>query len=504
MGTFTLAGPDGAIDPDRFPHLAGLAATSTWFPNALAADAFTTNALPAILTGNPADERPRLPIAADHPDSLLTWLSGLYELQVSEPITQLCPRSLCPEAEEFDARGFAGDVVVLYRHLVAPGAGPLPALALGWMDFEAARAPADAGESDGWRLEAYFHEVSRRGRAQAFRDFVSRVRGPSRPVLYFVHNLLPHDPYQYFASGRLYAQAAAIEGLSPETEWLDDPWVVEAGRDRHIEQARFADTLLGELLERLESEGLFDDALIVVTSDHGSAFVPGQLHRGVTPENHLEVLAVPLLVKLPGQTLGTVNDRPVSGIDIAPTIAAALGAALPWPVAGLPMLGDEFPQREAILHAGHPSGPPTDIRAEAARRAGAPRADVLYRPLVGRRVADLRPAAPAAALRIVSDSFRAFDNVEPEAGFVPAFVRGRVDGRPAGAGPLVLALAVNGTIHAVTRTFAWDGAPHYFSALLPEAALEAGANRLEVFAVDARGGRFRLRSVLAVSPTSGS
>jgi hypothetical protein len=495
MGSFTLAGPEGAIDPDRFPNLAALAATSTWFPNALAADAFTTNALPAILTGTIGGERRKLPIAADHPDSLFTWLSNLYELQVSEPITQLCPQSLCPETAEFDARGFASDVLVLYRHLVAPGAGQLPPLGLGWMDFEAARGPAD-GE---WRLEAYFHEVSRRGRAQAFRDFVARVRGPSRPVLHFVHNLLPHDPYQYFASGRLYAQAAPLDGLSQETLWLDDPWVVEAARDRHIEQARFADALLGELIERLEAEDLFDDALIVVTSDHGSAFMPGQLHRGVTPENQLEVLAVPLVVKLPGQAVAAVNAHQVSSIDIVPTIATALGGELPWPVAGAPMLDDEFPHRQAIVHAGGASEPPADIRAEAARRARAPRPDAAYRPLVGRRAADF-PSVAATGLRAVSDSFQALEDVRPETGFVPALVHGRIEGRPAGARPLVLALAVDGTIHAVTRTFAWDGTPHHFSALLPEPALAAGANRLEVFAVDAQGGSFRLRPIGGVTP----
>jgi hypothetical protein len=373
MTSFTLAGPDGRIDAGRFPHLAAFADTSTWFPDALATHPFTSAALPAIVTGVEvrADSH-RLPIAADHPQNLFTWLGETYELRVSEPITRLCPRALCPDTAGFDARRFARDVGVLYLHLTLPGgiaAEQLPALGLGWAGFAADPAD-DARDHD---LNLAFHQVATlRGRPTAFHDFVETIHGAPRPVLYFLHVLLPHDPYRRFASGQTYAPVGLADGLLETGIWLDDPWVVEAARDRHIEQERFADALFGELVARLKQVGLFDEALIVVTSDHGSAFDPGDHHRWLTDSNYQEVTAVPLLVKRPGQSAGEVNTRPASGLDLVPTIAAALGAEPPWPLDGAALFADSFPDRRTVTFAGStPSVVPRfDVRAAAARRVG--------------------------------------------------------------------------------------------------------------------------------------
>ena len=46
MGSLEAIGADGRIDARRFPHLAALAETSTWFPNAIGADPFTGQAVP--------------------------------------------------------------------------------------------------------------------------------------------------------------------------------------------------------------------------------------------------------------------------------------------------------------------------------------------------------------------------------------------------------------------------------------------------------------------------
>ena len=67
-------------------------------------------------------------------------------------------------------------------------------------------------------------------------------------------------------------------------------------------------------------------------------------------------------------------------------------------------------------------------------------------------------------------------------------ITGRLDGAPAG---IALALAVNGRVAAVARSYAYGGDVR-FSALIPESALRAGANAVEVYAVSAAAGALRL------------
>lgn len=60
--------------------------------------------------------------------------------------------------------------------------------------------------------------------------------------------------------------------------------------------------------------------------------------------------------------------------------------------------------------------------------------------------------------------------------------------------PIDLAIAVNGTVEAVTRTYRVDEDEQHWTAMLPEAVLRTGANRVEVFEVIAAAGTFRLRA----------
>ena len=54
-----------------------------------------------------------------------------------------------------------------------------------------------------------------------------------------------------------------------------------------------------------------------------------------------------------------------------------------------------------------------------------------------------------------------------------------------------LAIAVNGTIEALTRPF-WDGGVQRFRAMIPEQAVRAGSNRVDVFAVKSQRRRTRI------------
>lgn len=502
MSTFTMLGPDGRIDRQRYPNLAALSDTSTWFPNAVSAFPYTMFAIPAIVSGTAPDPgRGLMPTAGDYPNNLFTWLGGAYDLHVAEPITALCPPSLCG-AEDANRRLLASDLVVLYLHTVMPrdlAANHLPSLAYSWKGFGGPVAlPISAAQRAAFRADTVFNEASEVGRPEAFRSFVAGVQRADRPSLHFVHSLLPHDPYQHLASGRVYTQPALTSGLTKDNVWNKDPWIVDMGRRRHIEQERFADKLLGELVDKLKKEDLFDRALVVVTSDHGGAFVPGEPHRTPTPATYKEVIATPLLIKLPRQHDAGVDSRPASGLDIVPTIGQVLGAHVPWGVDGQSLLSERAPTRPTTEYAGVslPPLPAFDVRIEAAHRAAALSPDDKYERLVGQPIDRQELGLAVHSIRVFSDAFRAFRRISPTDTFIPALVVGRlvVDTDP--GEPITLAFVVNGRIAVFARTLDWQGVRNYVAALVPEELLQPGANTLQFMRADMNDeGRLRLAQI---------
>ena len=89
-------------------------------------------------------------------------------------------------------------------------------------------------------------------------------------------------------------------------------------------EVRSVDRALGELFGKLAELGLYDDTLIVLTSDHGEEFWE---HEGFEHGHTLyeEVVDVPLVVKLPGQSAGTVTSAPASLENLFPSILTLCG-----------------------------------------------------------------------------------------------------------------------------------------------------------------------------------
>ncbi len=114
-----------------------------------------------------------------------------------------------------------------------------------------------------------------------------------------------------------------------------------------------ADALVGKLSEKLQTLGLADNTLLVITSDHGEEFME---HGGLRHSQiYVETLQVPLIVVLPGGGKGKRFGQLVQSIDIAPTILDAVGFA-PLPAAqGLSLMplisGLAFPNPAALAFA---------------------------------------------------------------------------------------------------------------------------------------------------------
>lgn len=90
---------------------------------------------------------------------------------------------------------------------------------------------------------------------------------------------------------------------------------------RYAKAVEFADKNVGRIIRALKKQGRYENALIIVTADHGESFTERELWFDHGTTAHEEQLHVPLIIKYPQNTkAGTIDDRLVSLLDIAPTI----------------------------------------------------------------------------------------------------------------------------------------------------------------------------------------
>jgi arylsulfatase len=207
--------------------------------------------------------------------------------------------------------------------------------------------------------------------------------GESRPLFLFVHYFDPHAPYDAPEPwGGMYRKGdVELEGL---LEGLDDP--IRAMRQflrlpepdperRFVERIRarapdafrvaraldaeygaeisYTDHHVGRLFEALERAGVWDDALVVVTSDHGETLYE---HTNVFDHGdsvYDTEVRTPLIVRLPGgRHGGKRSERLVSSIDLVPTILDAVGLAVPPVIEGQSFVGEiagTLPPREPVF-----------------------------------------------------------------------------------------------------------------------------------------------------------
>jgi arylsulfatase A-like enzyme len=199
-------------------------------------------------------------------------------------------------------------------------------------------------------------------------ESLRRPRQPERPLFAFLHTVDPHAPYEP-ADGDLALAAARPGRLPPD---LYNPQIFLArglGRDpadvAHLRglydgEVQAADREFGAFLDLLRVYGLYDESLVVLVADHGEEF--GE-HGGFDHGRTLfdELLRVPLVVKFP-RSLGIAPRRaamPASGLDVPPTVLAAIGRA--------PVPGFDGVDLLAALRPGappSPAAPPRVLYAE--------------------------------------------------------------------------------------------------------------------------------------------
>src|SRR5207245_1085916 len=158
-------------------------------------------------------------------------------------------------------------------------------------------------------------------------DVDGALQRQSRRFLLFVNYMDAHWPYY---SPEPYATVfpGSAEEYGPD-EYLSHVLAKDASPEycgvlvaRYDSAIAYLDSQLGKFLDALRRRGLYDDALIIITSDHGEAFGErGQLSHGMSV--YQNQIRIPLLVKAPGQRTPRVVSTAVSSIDVFDTVLAA-------------------------------------------------------------------------------------------------------------------------------------------------------------------------------------
>jgi hypothetical protein len=508
LPTMALFNAEKGIDRLRFPNLAEFADQATWYRHYTVLAGQTNQSVPSILTGN--KPMPNAAKYANFPNNLFSLLAPTHHLTVLETVTALCGLAACGE-------GPPGQPV----ENPAPELGAIlqKSAAIWWRrisltssdgarldDFQEKVAGTQSGkEAPGAALIRLFDPASQvdiaREKSAHLEKFLTTLTPGAESTLYFIHLVLPHVPWRFYADGQLYEMPYSNE---PFSELNNDggEWIAKLSEFRFFMQAQYTDRLVGEIFSRLKALGMWDDALVIVTADHGRSFLLNTESRLLGPETFGTVAYAPLFIKRPQQTVGEVDDSNLMAFDLLPTIADIVGVPVPFEVGGLPAghsgiagRGDEkicYPRADStqfgsramkavqtysdaqhfpelsLRHIGpleDVEGPLTPLNGElglekyiggttaefAARKGG--RASVLDLALLQRPATDKPPLG---------------------------VVMGHLEFEPAGDRVLV---AVNGRFVTGSPLLQFKKVPHTFVAMLPAGSL-AAENEIQLFLVE--------------------
>lgn len=460
LPTSMLLGADGRIDAERYPNFAALAGDSTWYPNATMVHDSTIKSVPSILDGRyPRKGQPQ--DVRGHPNNAFIFFHPRWRIDAAEEATRLCPPRIC-----------------------------------------------------GGRPKRRVVELLHAGREGRYLRAVARIGRKPQPAFHFIHTMLPHEPLRYFPSGRTYQPQVDPEPGLDGTESYDNEFLGRQAWQRHLLQLGFTDRLLGRLIARMKKTGIYDDAVLVVTADHGMSFTRkdspaprfqiGRLgfRRDVTATNAANVMSVPLFIKAPGQKDGRTDQTWARTTDVFPTIADLAGVKLRWRVHGRSLTTPR--PRPAALRVVRNEGGSLRIPTSALERGreatlarqrelfGSGRDSLFgfgpHPELIGRDVASL-PQLERGRVRVRLRPPGAARRMRPESRYRPANVIGWVEGGRPGGRPL--AVAVNGRIAATGWSFRDMGSTGLnVSVVLPEASFRPGLNEVQVFEV-VRGASLR-------------
>jgi arylsulfatase A-like enzyme len=162
-------------------------------------------------------------------------------------------------------------------------------------------------------------------------------RDKNRPFLLWIDSFDPHEPWDppsvwkgepcpydpdYTGNPIMLAPWTPVEGRISERE-------CEHIRALYMEKITMVDRWVGRVLDSIRKQGLMDETMIVVMSDHGQPMGNGEHGHGIMrksrPWPYEELVHVPLMMHIPGIEGGRRVSSFVQNVDVTATIMDAFG-----------------------------------------------------------------------------------------------------------------------------------------------------------------------------------
>jgi hypothetical protein len=497
-----LLDEDGAIDEKLYPNFARLQKVSNWYPNATGVTGWTPFAVPAMLRGR-FPEKANAASYINYQETLFTLVGGTYDMRAYETISELCPPGMClgvAAGRKTGMRALGRDTIDLTTEIVSPYP-PRKNVTDQFVENAVAVARQQAEGQPVPGAQDKFDEVGK-NQPERLAPFLADLQPMARPNLHFMHFLLPHAPYRYLPSGLSYQRLPRDwpperpDPTKPDKTTPSDPLFEMLTKQQLVLQTMYLDDVLGTMLDRMEATGLLDQALLIVTADHGTGIDPRVKYRQLDEHNAPDLAWVPLFVKTPGQQDGKVDRRNAQHVDLLPTIADVLDVEIPWEVDGISLLGAartdtqktwydvpgvketiDPPKWADVVTKGYAHEVMHPERGRRGLFAIGDHAD-----LVGKKVSELTVGAPSAVRARLHQTLDLSD-ADPAGGFVPAAVFGELS-EPLGDNPVWLVASVNGTIAGGVAAMPSDGTWRY-AGVLDDSLFEKG--RPDVALYEVRG-----------------
>jgi arylsulfatase A-like enzyme len=189
---------------------------------------------------------------------------------------------------------------------------------------------------------------------------------PDDPVFLWVHYQDPHGPYTPPEEERALLLSAERElpggsrrlpfgedhrglGEIPNYQRIADENEVAFYRAGYHAEIRLCDREIGRLLDGLRARERFEDAVIILTADHGEGL--GEREYWFAHGEHLTdpIVRVPLMIRAPGLVARRRGDT-VSLLDLVPTLAERFGLRTPAGLPGRDLLAPDADRSESEVY----------------------------------------------------------------------------------------------------------------------------------------------------------
>ncbi len=154
--------------------------------------------------------------------------------------------------------------------------------------------------------------------------FMDQARSEGKPWLVWYAPMMPHDPHT--PPGRLLSKYRGLTNSLPVAKY----WAM----------VEWFDETCGALLDHLDRTGMATNTVVAYVADNGWITDPqtGRYAPRSKQSPYDGGLRTPMMIRWPGRVAAQRNDRPVSSVDLMPTLLKAVGMEVTGDLPGIDLL----------------------------------------------------------------------------------------------------------------------------------------------------------------------